>query len=100
MSLAVTDHCTEAEQLVATSKEEKKQNCDLIKKHIRSLYFLGKHHLFHTRLHLSLLLHMKLCPQNAIYESYTTVVDLIANINKLLKEKIYKGQPIFLSYGR
>ena len=54
LSLAVMDHGTVLlEHLVEASEEEKRQNRDLMKKLIRSLYF-------HTQLHLSLLSHFKL----------------------------------------
>ena len=46
LSLAVMDHGTVLlEHLVAASEEEKRQNRDLMKKLIRSLYFLVKHHI-------------------------------------------------------
>ena len=36
------------EQMVSASEEERKLNRELLKKHIRSLYFLVKHHIPHT----------------------------------------------------
>ena len=71
----------------------------LIKKLIRSLYFLVKHHILHTTMFEGLITlqiengdvklknHRENCPRNAMYESYATVVDL-ASISKVLESNI------------
>ena len=41
-------HGSVVEQILSVSEEEKRQNWELIKKLIHSLYFLVKHHIPHT----------------------------------------------------
>ena len=48
MSQSTKEHGDVVELIVAASEEEKKDNRELIKKLIRSLYFLVKHHIPHT----------------------------------------------------
>ena len=48
MSQSTEEHGNVMEQLEAATAEEKKQNRDIMKKLIRSLYFLVKHHIPHT----------------------------------------------------
>ena len=48
LSLTSVEHGNIVEQIVSVSEEEKKQNCELMKKLIRSLYFLAKHHIPHA----------------------------------------------------
>ena len=63
------------------------------------MYFLVKNHVPHTTTFESLITlliengdiqlnrHCNICPQNATYESYTTIVELLASISKTLKQK-------------
>ena len=88
------------QQIVAAGEEEKKQNRELIKKLIRSLYFLVKHHIPHTTTFeglitlqienrdIKLKTHQENCPRNATYESYATVIDLLACISKVLEDDL------------
>lgn len=88
------------EQILSVSEEERRQNRELIKKHIRSLYFLVKHHIPHTTTFEGLVTlqiengDVKLknprekCPRNATYESYATVVNLLASISKVLESNL------------
>ena len=88
------------QQIVAAGEEEKKQNRELIKKLIRSLYFLVKHHIPHTTTFeglitlqienrdIKLKTHRENCPRNATYESYATVIDLLACISKVLEDDL------------
>ena len=83
--------------IVTASEEEKKQNRELMKKLIRSLYFLVKHYIPHTTTFESLITlqiengdiklksHRETCPGNATYESYATVVELLTSISKTLE---------------
>ena len=48
LCLSSQKHGDVVEQIVAASEEEKKQNRELMKKLIRSLYVLIKHHIPHT----------------------------------------------------
>lgn len=84
---------------MAASEEEKKGNRELIKKLLRSLYFLVKYHIPHTTTFDGIIMlqidngDVKLqtdhntCPQNATYESYTTVVELLTSTSKVLEKK-------------
>ena len=85
--------------ILSVSEEERRQNRELIKKHIRSLYFLVKHHIPHTTTFEGLITlqienngdiklknHREKCPRNATYESYATVVDLLASISSKVLE--------------
>ena len=85
---------------MSVSEEERRQNRELIKKHIRSLYFLVKHHIPHTTTFEGLITlqiengdiklknHREKCPRNATYESYATVVDLLTSISKVLESNL------------
>ena len=87
MSQSTEEHGNAIEQLEAATAEEKKQNRDIMKKLIRSIYFLFKHHIPHTTTFESLISlqiengdiilksHREKCPHNATYESYTTIVE-------------------------
>ncbi len=67
------------EQIVAASEEQRRQNRDLLKKLIRSLFFLVKHHIPHTTTFEALIslqiengdvklqMHRDTCPRNASY---------------------------------
>ncbi len=100
LSLSVSEHGTVMEQIANASEEQRKLNRDLLKKHIRSLYFLVKHHIPHTTKFEPLIslqiengdtrlqVHRDTCPRNATYESYTTVVELLASISEVLKKNI------------
>lgn len=71
-----------------------------MKKLIRSLYFLVKHHIAHTTTFEDLLTlqiengdvklesHREKCAKNATYESYSTIVELLACISKVLESKV------------
>ena len=48
LSLSTSEHGSVVEQIVTASEEERKQNRELMKKLIRSLYFLVKNHVPHT----------------------------------------------------
>jgi len=88
------------EQLLSASAEQKRQNRDLMKKLVRSLYFLVKHHIPHSTVFeglitlqiengdMKLKYHREHCPRNATYESYATVIDLLASISKILESNL------------
>ena len=71
-----------------------------MKKLVRSLYFLVKHHIAHTTTFEDLLTlqiensdiklksHGEKCAKNATYESYSTIVELLASISKVLESKV------------
>ena len=81
-----------------------------MKKLVRSLYFLVKHHVPHTTMFegvitlqietsdIKLKYHRENCPRNATYESYATVVDLVESIGKILESNLmssFKASPYF-----
>ena len=88
---------------MSVSEAEKVQNWELIKKLVRSLYFIVKHHIPHTTMFEDLITlqiengdiklknHWENCPRNATYESYATVVDLLASISNILESNIFQG---------
>ena len=88
------------QQIISVNEEERKQNRELMKKLIRSLYFLVKHHIAHTTTFEDLLTlqiengdvklesHREKCAKNATYESYSTIVELLACISKVLESKV------------
>ena len=100
LSLSLTEQGTVIEQIVAASEEEKKENRELMKNLIRSLYFLVKFHIPHTTTFDSLITlqvdngnvklqtHRNTCPQNATYESYTTIVELLSSISEIIKQNL------------
>ena len=100
MSQTTKEHGDVMELIVAASEEEKKDIRELIKKLIRSLYFLVKHHIPHTTTFeglitlliengdIKLKVHRDQCPHNATYESYATVVELLASISKTLENNL------------
>ena len=100
MSLSTECSGNVVQQILAASEEEKKLNQELIKKLVRSLYFSVKHHIPHTTIFKGLITlqiengdirlkaHRENCPHNATYESYATVVDLLACISKVLEENL------------
>ena len=71
-----------------------------MKKHIRSLYLLVKHHIPHTTTFESLITlqiengdiklksHREKSPHDATYESYTTIVELLSSISNVLEKRI------------
>ena len=96
MSQSTEEHGNVMEQLAAAQK----QNRDVIKNPIRSLYFLVKHHIPHSTTFESLITlqiengnvilksHREKCPHNATYESYTTIVKLLSSISNILEKRI------------
>ena len=100
LSLSISEHGNVVEQIVAASEEQRKQNRDLLKKYVRSLYFLVMYHIPHTSTFEPLIslqiengdvrlqAHRNTCPRNATYQSYTTVVELLSSISEILKENI------------
>ena len=75
LSLSQSEH---VEQIVSTSEEEKKENRELMKKLLRSLYSsLSPHTTTYDSLtslqidneNVKLQMHRDTCPQNATYES-------------------------------
>ena len=110
LCLSSQKHGDLVEQIVAASEEEKKQNRELMKKLIRSLYFLIKNHIPLTTLfeglitlqiencNIKLKSHRESCPRSATYKSYATVVVLLVSIGKVLESKIlasFKASPYF-----
>ena len=87
------------ELIVTANEEEKKENRKMMKKLIRSLYFLVKHHIPHTTFEglvtlqiengdITLKAHRETCPRNATYESYSTIAELLASISKTLENSL------------
>ena len=88
------------QQILSVNEEERKQNRELMKKLVRSLYFLVKHYIAHTTTFEDLLTlqiengdvklksHRDNCAKNATYESYSTIVELLACISKVLEYKL------------
>ena len=86
--------------MFSVNEEEKRQNHELMKKLIQSLYFLVKHHIPHTNTFEDLVTlqiengdvklqsHRKKLPKNVTYESYSTVVELLSCISKILEHKL------------
>ena len=97
LSLSAQEHGDVVDVMVSASEEERKHNREVMKKLIRSLYFLVKHHIPHTTTFENLLTlqiengdvklksHRDTCPVNATYESYSTIVELLTNISKTLQ---------------
>ena len=110
MSLSTEYSGNVVQQTLAASEEQKKTNQELIKKLVRSLYFLVKHHIPHTTNFKGLITlqiengdirlkgHSENCPHNATCESYATVVDLLACISTILGKNLltsFKSSPYF-----
>ena len=110
LSQLTEKHGDVVEQIISVGEEERRQNRELIKKHTRSLYFLVKHHIPHTTMFEGLITlqiengdiklknHRENCPRNATYESYATVVDLLASISKILESNLlssFQASPYF-----
>ena len=88
------------ELTVTASEGEKKENRKMMKNLIRSHYFLVKHQIPHTTTLEGLVtlqiengditskVHSETCPRNATYESYSTIVELLASISKTLKNSL------------
>ena len=106
LSQSAEKHGDVIELIVSASEEEKKENREMMKKLIRSLYFLVKHHIPHTTTFEGLITlqiengdiklkgHRETCPRNATYESYSTIVELLASISKTLENSLldsFKG---------
>ena len=99
-SQSASQHGDVVEMIAAASQEERKENRELIKKLFRSLYFLVKHHIPHTTTYedlitlqiengdIKLKAHRDKCPRNATYESYTTIVELLESVSKVLENKL------------
>lgn len=97
------EHGDVVDLIISASEQDKKDNRELIKKLIRSLYFLVKHHIPHTTTFedlvtlqiengdLKLKRHRETTPQNATYESYTTVVELITSISRILENRLLQS---------
>ena len=74
-----------------------------MKKLIRSLYFLVKHHIPHTTTFeglvtlqnedgdITLKAHTETCPLNATYESYSTIVELLTSLSKTLENSLLES---------
>ena len=72
-----------------------------MKKLVRSVYFLVKHHIPHTTIFddlitlqidngdIKLKYHRHKCPCNATYESYSTIVQLLSSVSKILEQKLF-----------
>ena len=100
LSQSAEEHGSVVELITAATEEEKKENREFIKKLIRSLYFLVKHHIPHTTTFEGLIMlqiengDIKLearratCPGNATYGSYVTIVELLSSISKTIEKKI------------
>ena len=85
------------ELIVTATEEEKNENGQMMKKLIRSLYTLVKHHIPHTTAleglvtlqiengDITFKVHREACQRNASYESYSTKVELLARISKTLE---------------
>ena len=90
------------ELIVTASEKEKKENRKM-KKLIRSLYFLAKHHIPHTTTFeglvtlqiengdITLKVHTETSPRNATYESYSTIVELLTSISKTLENSLLES---------
>ena len=88
------------QQILSVNEEERKQNHELIKKLVPSLYFLVKRYIAHTTTFEYLLTlqiengdvklksHQDSCVKNATYESYSTIVELLACISTVLECKL------------
>ena len=99
------------ELILTASEEEKKENRKMMKKFIRSLYFVVKHHIPHTTTFeglvtlqiengdITLKAHRETCPRNATYESYSTIVDLLASISKTLENSLFDSLKGSVSYS-
>ena len=97
---AMAQHGDVADLIIAATDQERRENRDLMKKIVRSLYFLIKHHIPHTTVFEDLITlqiengdvilksHREKCARNAKYESYTTVVELLASISKMLEDDL------------
>ena len=48
LALSSVENRDVVEQFYSVNEEEKRENCELMKKLIQSLYFLVKHHIPHT----------------------------------------------------
>ena len=88
------------EQIISVSEEEKQHKRMFLKKLVRSLYFLVKHHIPHTTTFEGLITlqiengdiqlkgHRDKCPRNATHESYATVIDLLSSISKIIERDL------------
>ena len=100
LSLTTQKHGDVMDQIKSASEEQRQQNRLLIKKLVRSLYFLVKHHIPHTTMFEGLITlqiengdvklknHREHCPRNATYESYATVTDLLGSISAVLESNL------------
>ena len=71
-----------------------------MKKLVRSLYFLVKHHIPHTTIFedlftlqidngdIKLKYYKDKCPHNATYESYSTIVEVLSSVSNILEQKL------------
>ncbi len=85
--------------MISASNEEKKKNRELLKKLIRSVYFLVRHRVPHTTAfediitlqvdngNEQLCVHLRTCPSNATYLSKFTTVELLKSISYCIEEK-------------
>ncbi len=100
LSLLTEKHGNVAQQITSVTEEDSRHNRDVIKKLIRSLYFLMKHYIPHTTTfeglvalqiengNLELRDHRDNSPRNATYQSYATIVDLLSSISKILERNL------------
>ena len=98
------------ELIVAATGKEKRNNHELIRQLIRSVYFLVRNHILHATTFESLIAlqidngngrlesHLNVCPANATYMSTITVAELLKSISQFIKEQILdqlKSSPYF-----
>ncbi len=98
MSLLTEKHGTVSEQIISVTSEDRKRNREFVKKLIRSVYFLVKHHIPHTTTFEGLITlqiengdvqlrkHRDYSPCNATYQSYATIVDRLSSLVKLWRK--------------
>ena len=98
------------EQMRTASEEDKRKNCEMLKKLIRPLYFLIKHRIPHTTTFQDLItlqiengndqlqVHLNSCPNNATYLSKVTTAELLRSISDHIDNKFIcslKESPFF-----
>ena len=88
------------DQMLAVSELERQQNCKLLKKIIRSLYFLVRHRIPHTTTFEELIelqiengneqlkMHKEKVPSNATYLSKITTAELLESISHVLEQTL------------
>ena len=98
MSETAKQHGDVVDQLIAASEVERQQNRELMKKLIRSLYFLVRHRIPHTTIfegivelqidngNEQLKVHSQKSPSNATYLSKATTAELLRNISHTIEQ--------------